>query len=96
MPSFETHCAEALKVFGDRYEHVHRWLDALAIVDGRLDMNHHRHRHHAGGVRQVEEQWGCRAGKVARQHIKRDEGRVYSEEEIVKIYPDAPEWKQLD
>ena len=96
MASFEQHCMEAFKVFGDRYEHVHRWLDGLAIVAGRLDINHHRHRHHTGGITIVERQWGETAGKVARQHIKKDEGRIYTEEEMKKIYPDCSEWMEIN
>jgi hypothetical protein len=95
MPSREYHESEAIKVFGEPWTRVHAWLDEFAIRDGRLDINHHRHRHHLGGVQQVERMWGETAAAVARQHIKADEGKVFTEEEMKKIYPDAPEWKQL-
>src|SRR5947209_4639548 len=30
MPSFEQHCAESVRVFGNPYSEVHRWLDEFA------------------------------------------------------------------
>ena len=94
MPDLNYHCKRAMEVFDDDWVVVHKWLDELAFVDGELDLNHHRHRHHLGGVLQVGHMWGETAEAVARQHIRDDEGRVYTEEQMRKIYPDAVELKK--
>jgi hypothetical protein len=96
MPDRAFHEKRAKDTFGDPWSVVHAWLDGLAFNDkGQLDVNHHRHRHHLGGIQQVERAWGETAAAVARQHIKDDEGKVFTEEEMKKIYPDGPEWKSL-
>lgn len=96
MPSREFHEKRAKEVFGKPWTKVHRWLDGLAFgPDGRLDVNHHRHRHHLGGIQQIERMFGETAAAVARQHIKDDDGQVFTEDEMKNIYPDGPEWKSL-
>jgi hypothetical protein len=30
MAKFEAHCAESIRLFGQPYAEVHRWLDAFA------------------------------------------------------------------
>jgi len=97
MPDRKFHEKRAREVFGEPWTQVHAWLDALAFgPDGRLDINHHRHRHHIGGVHEVERLWGETAAAVARQHIKDDDGKVFTEDEIKRIYPDGPEWKTME
>jgi hypothetical protein len=96
MPDRKFHEKRAQDTYGDPWVRVHAWLDGLAFgLDGRLDVNHRRHRHHLGGVQTVRRNWGETAEAVARQHITDDEGCVRTEEEMKKIYPDAPEWKSL-
>jgi hypothetical protein len=85
-----------MEAFGDPYEEVHRWLDGLAFKEGKLDLNHRRHRHHAEGIKEIARMYGDKAAKAARQHILDDEGHIFTREEIQKIYPDCDELKTLD
>ncbi|MGC8491932.1 MAG: DUF6915 family protein [Syntrophobacteraceae bacterium] len=67
---FEDHCEESQKLFGNRFEEVHLWLDELhrAAEEGR----YRRIRHNEAGIKQVVELFGEKAGEVARQHIISD------------------------
>lgn len=69
--TFEEHCEESKRLFGKRYEQVHRWLDEFMGAPG-LGARHRRIRHHEAGIREAIELFGEDAGKVARQHIISD------------------------
>ena len=71
MPSFEQHCAESVRDFGNPYGEVHRWLDEFA---GRPPhgMRHRKFRHHGAGIEEVRKRWGEEAAAAARQHIIAD------------------------
>lgn len=69
--TFEEHCRESMRSFGERYEEVHRWLDEFMGKPG-YGMRHRRKRHHEAGIRQVEEFFGEEAARAARQHIVSD------------------------
>ncbi|MDI6797287.1 MAG: hypothetical protein QMD09_10095 [Desulfatibacillaceae bacterium] len=69
--TFEQHCQESLKLFGDRYEYVHRWLDEF-MGSQQYGMRHRRIRHHKAGIRQAVLLFGPDAGQVARRHIMSD------------------------
>jgi hypothetical protein len=71
MSSFEDHCAESKKLFGERFEEVHRWLDVYAGTED-YGYKHRRKRHHAEGIREVIRLFGEKAGKVAKRHIISD------------------------
>lgn len=68
---FEEHCIESEKLFGDRFEAVHRWLDEFA-GSPEYGMRHRKLRHHAEGIRQIERMYGQKAAEAARQHIISD------------------------
>lgn len=69
--TFEQHCEESMRLFGDRYGEVHRWLDEFMGKPG-YGMRHRKVRHHEEGIHQAVEIFGEEAGKVARQHIISD------------------------
>lgn len=71
MSRFEKHCEESEKLFGERFEEVHLWLDAFAGTE-EYGMRHRKKRHHEEGIRQVIELFGKTAGKAAREHIISD------------------------
>jgi hypothetical protein len=68
---FEEHCAESVRLFGEPWEAVHRWLDEFAGQPG-YGMRHRRVRHHLAGIKEVERLFGAAAGPVARRHIISD------------------------
>jgi hypothetical protein len=60
---FEEHCNRCELLLGERFEHVHHWLDAFAWVPGptgecELDPYHRKHRHNLAGLKYVIETWG--------------------------------------
>ena len=71
MPSFEEHCAESVRLFGQPFEQVHRWLDEFA---GRPPhgMRHRKFRHHQAGIGEVRRRWGEKAAAAARAYIVAD------------------------
>jgi hypothetical protein len=71
MSSFEKHCEESVKLFGQSFEEVHRWLDELQGTP-KYRMRHRRVRHHEAGIKQAINIFGEIGGKVARQHIISD------------------------
>jgi hypothetical protein len=71
MSKFEDHCQESIRLFGDPYEEVHRWLDEFQGTE-RYRMRHRRVRHHEAGIREAVKLFGEQAGAVTRQHIISD------------------------
>lgn len=71
MATFEQHCRECEAELGDRFEHVHRWLDELQPEYGPM---HRVFRHHTEGVDRVRGRWGETAAHAAELHIRRDTG----------------------
>jgi hypothetical protein len=71
MSSFENHCREAERKFGDPFEEVHRWLDEFQGTP-QYRMRHRRVRHHEAGIREVRALFGEQAAEAARQHIISD------------------------
>jgi hypothetical protein len=70
MATFEEHCQETLEELGDRFEHVHKWMDELQPV---LGPDHRKVRHNEAGIQYVHDTWGEMAGRAARIHVDRDE-----------------------
>ena len=71
MSSLEEHCQESLRLFGQPFGAVHRWLDEDMGAPG-IGMKHRRKRHHEAGIRQAINLFGEPAGRAARQHIISD------------------------
>ncbi len=71
MCTFEEHCQESLRLFGQDFAELHRWLDEFA---GRPPhgMRHRRFRHHAAGITEAVRRFGPEAGLAARQHVISD------------------------
>ena len=69
--TFEEHCEESKKLFGNPYEEIHRWLDEFMGAPG-IGMKHRKFRHHQEGTMRVEKLLGKEAVKVAKQHIISD------------------------
>jgi hypothetical protein len=69
MPKFEVHCEDCVRVMGEPFEEVHRWLDEYVPVFGTA---HRDVRHHEWGVERVRQMWGDRAAKAAEIHIEAD------------------------
>jgi hypothetical protein len=90
------HVAASIKAFGEGFEEVHKWLDGCAVVDGKLNLNHRRWRHHDEGVEEVRKMWGDKAAKAAELHIMQDEGRIPTRQQAEKDYPDRPSLIDFD
>ena len=71
MSTFEKHCEESIRLFGQPFEEVHRWLDQFQGTP-EYGMRHRRVRHHEAGIQEAIRVFGERAGLVARQHIISD------------------------
>jgi hypothetical protein len=71
MSSFEKHCEESVRLFGQPFEEVHLWLDEFARAPG-IGMKHRRKRHHEDGIQQAVKLFGEIGGRAARQHIISD------------------------
>ncbi|MCG6537124.1 MAG: hypothetical protein L7F78_21050 [Syntrophales bacterium LBB04] len=71
MPSLETHCAESLRLFGEEFEDVHRWLDEFAGSQ-EYGFRHRHKRHHLGGINRAAKLFGEKAALAARQHVISD------------------------
>ena len=71
MPSFEQHCEESVRLFGEPFEEVHRWLDEFAGKPPH-GMRHRKFRHHKAGIEEVRRRWGEKAAQAARAHIIAD------------------------
>ena len=69
--NFEDHCEESERLFGNRFEEVHKWLDEFAGTP-EYGMRHRKMRHHHDGINQVIKLFGEEAGKAAKQHILSD------------------------
>src|SRR5437867_2600977 len=71
VPSFAQHCEESVRLFGDAFEVVHKFLDELAGKPP-YGMKHRRVRHHLAGIEEVRRRWGDKAAAAARQHVVAD------------------------
>jgi hypothetical protein len=71
MSTFEKHCEESIRLFGQPFEEVHRWLDQFQGTP-EYGMRHRRVRHHEAGIQEAIRIFGEKAGLVARQHIISD------------------------
>jgi hypothetical protein len=71
MARFEDQCEESIRLFGQPYAEVHRWLDAFAGTKA-YGYRPRKKRHHEAGIRQAIELFGEDARPVARQHIITD------------------------
>ena len=71
MSTFEKHCEESIRLFGQPFEEVHRWLDQFQGTP-EYGMRHRRVRHHEAGIQGAIRIFGEKAGLVARQHIISD------------------------
>jgi hypothetical protein len=71
MSTFEKHCEESIRLFGQPFEEVHRWLDKFQGTP-KYGMRHRRVRHHEAGIQEAIRIFGEKAGLVARQHIISD------------------------
>ena len=69
--TFEEHCKESIKLFGESFEKVHLWLDEFA-GSVKYGMRHRRKRHHEEGIKEAVKLFGEEIRIAARQHIISD------------------------
>ena len=81
MASLQEHCQDCMRELGERFEHVHLWLDELFERYGPM---HRPFRHHTGGVEMVRAKWGDRAARAAEIHIRRDCGGIIATPEQLR------------
>jgi hypothetical protein len=97
MASRAEHCRESIEKFGKPYEEVHAWLDGLACVDGKLNINHRRWRHHVEALAEVRRLFGDDAVAVAEQHIRTDfAGELPTRQQVEDAFPEEPELMSWD
>ncbi|HNR13323.1 MAG TPA: hypothetical protein PKM59_08425 [Thermodesulfobacteriota bacterium] len=69
--TFDQHCEESQRLFGNQYEAVHRWMDAY-MGTPEYGMRHRKKRHHEAGIQEAVRLFGPEAEAAARQHIISD------------------------
>src|SRR5581483_325600 len=72
MPRRQEHEAESIKLFGQPFTEVHKWLDEFHDVPGCGGVQHRRKRHHMQGIIEARKKWGTVAAVVALHHIMLD------------------------
>lgn len=74
MASIQTHEDDCMRLIGAPFKQVHEYLDEYAKkFRPHIHLEYHRKfRHHAGGVKEVELQWGPLYALAAKIHIIRD------------------------
>ena len=81
-----------MEKFGKDFNEVHAWLDGLACVDGKLNINHRRWRHHREALEEVRELFEDEAVAAAEEHIRTDfAGYLPSRAEVEEQFPEEPE-----
>ena len=68
---FQDHVIESVKLFGNGYEAIHRWLDEFAGKPPH-NMRHRKVRHHLAGLSEIEILFGKDAVPAAKQYIISD------------------------
>jgi hypothetical protein len=86
MASLEQHKRDCLKLLGNEFEEVHRWLDDCFKLFGP---NHRHARHHWQGINEVREKFGDAGAKAALLHILRDCRHVPAKRDYETGYVDA-------
>jgi hypothetical protein len=61
MSTFEKHCEESIRLFGQPFEQVHLWLDEFQGTP-EYGMRHRRVRHHEAGIQEAIKLFGKKAG----------------------------------
>mgnify|MGYP000737140376 CR=1 FL=1 len=69
--TFEEHCEESVRLFGEPFEEVHLWLDEFAGTE-EYGMRHRKKRHHEAGIEESVAQFGEEVREAARQHVISD------------------------
>lgn len=95
----KTHNEDCIRVLGEPFEYVHKWLDEFAKkFNPYTHLEYHRKfRHHDQGVKEVKEKWGFYAEKAAKLHIIRDNDlyltlpvmEIMREDQIDDLYEEA-------
>lgn len=98
MASRKQHCDECTEKFGRPYGEVHDWLDGLACVDGKLNINHRRWRHHVEALTEIYHMFGEEAVEAAKLHLLTDFGYIPTRQQVEDMFPEEPElldWNKL-
>lgn len=82
MAIFKEHCRDCMKVLGNEYVMVHKWLDEFAkeYPIKKYGDYHRRFRHHRKGIEIIRKIWGDDAARAAEIHIKKDMGYIVKDE----------------
>lgn len=96
MSSRKEHCRECTEKLGKPYNEVHAWFDGLACINGMLDLNHRRHRHHADSLNEIRRMFGEDAVEAAKLHLIADFGRIPTRQEVEDMFPEEPELISFD
>ena len=99
MAKIKTHCEDCIRVLGEDFSYVHKWMDELAKKwKPFLYLEYHRqYRHHDEAVKYIEKKWGWYASQAARLHIIRDSEMylpvlvmdIIREDQIQELYEKA-------
>ena len=90
MPHIKTHCKECEQKLGRQWMKVHIWLDFF----DKVKPNHHQHRHHEEGLKEIEEIWCYQARLAGELHIIADMGGIpLNREDYLK--GDKTKWRSL-
>lgn len=86
MSSIEVHCKDCLKLLGEEFAEVHRWLDQYAS-DFPPPVFYDYHRtllHNSYGLSVIRAKWGSKAEEATKIHLARD----YDDSAPVKRLPE--------
>jgi hypothetical protein len=96
MASRAIHNAECLEKLVDEFNEVNAWLDGLSCVDGKLNLNHRRWRHHVEALGEIRELFGPEAVEAAKLHLVTDFGYIPTRQQVEDMFPAEPELMSWD
>ena len=91
MATRKIHCEDCMEKLGKDWNEVHAWLDGLSCIDGQLNINHRRWRHHDEALEEIREMWGDEAVEAAKIHLIRDFGYIPTKRQVESMFPKKPE-----
>ena len=90
----EDHEAETVRLLGQKFTEVHKWLDEFAGTP-QYGMRHRKVRHHQEGIKQAEQLFGPLGAAAAMRHICSDLSDEGWDERIDPMPKNEQEYKSM-
>jgi len=91
MATRAEHNQECIEKLGRDFNEVNAWLDGLACINGKLDINHRRWRHHVEALAEIHKLFGEDGVEAAKLHLIRDFGYIPTRQQVEDMFPAKPE-----